>query len=129
LQRATILNPTYFNSNNNAKYIKSTSLPDKKRLLIGWLNSNGVPNYGIYDINSNTNSYLQYYFMDSYCKFIPHGFKIDYYPEKSEIIYTCLFSSNTWAASNANILVETLNKNFDQTNYAYKYNGCDINGY
>ena len=66
LQRATILNPTYFNSNNNAKYIKSTTLPDKKRLLIGWLNSNGVPNYGIYDINSNTNSYLRHYFMDSY---------------------------------------------------------------
>ena len=67
--------------------------------------------------------------MDSYCKLIPHGFKIDYYPEKSQFIYTCLFESNTWTITNANILVETINKNFIQTNYTYKFNDCDINGY
>ena len=83
----------------------------------------------MYDINYATSKYSAHYFVQSYCKFISHGFQINYYPEKNGIIYTCLFQSNTWVGANANILVESLNTNYQQTNYTYKYIDCDIHGY
>ena len=128
LKKSTLLTSTY-KSSQNIKYIKATLLPDKERLLIGWLNTSGVPYYWMYDINGNLDDYSIHYFQQSYCKFIPHGFIINYYPEKRGIIYTCLFSSNDWAPPGATILVESLNENYQQTNYTYKYVDCQLNGY
>ena len=77
----------------------------------------------MYDINQNINTYTEHYYVQTICKLIPHGFIIKHYPEKSEIIYTCIFRSNTWTVRNANILVESMNERFVQTNYTYKYEG------
>ena len=130
LKKSTLLTSTYKSSQNQyVKYIKATLLPDKERLLIGWLTTSGVPYYWMYDINGNLDDYSIHYFQQSYCKFIPHGFIINYYPEKRGIIYTCLFSSNDWAPRGATILVESLNENYQQTNYTYKYVDCQLNGY
>ena len=120
---------TTYSISEQIKYIRAASLPGDSRLLIGWLNSDRIPNYWMYDINYANSIYSIRYFVQSYCKFISHGFQINYYPEKNGIIYTCLFQSNTWVGANANILVESLNTNYQQTNYTYKYIDCDIHGY
>ena len=83
----------------------------------------------MYDINKNVDYYSDRYFVQTFCKFIPHGFKINYFPEKSVIIYKCIFESNTLTVPNANILVESLSESYTQTNYTYKYDNCNINGF
>ena len=137
LQKSTSFNPTYLRLNveDQAVYIKGALLSDEERILLGWISPDRVPHYWIYDIyennylNTNSYPYELSYFIQSYCKFIPHGFKVNFYPEKSGVIYTCIFESNTWAVPGANILVESVNENFVQTNYTYKYVNCDLNGY
>ncbi len=74
--------------------------------------STGIPYHRSYDIKKDINNYNEGFFTQTYCKLIPHGFKINYYLEKSQVIYTCIFESNTWTVSDANILVESLNENF-----------------
>ena len=81
------------------KYIRAALLPGESRLLIGWLSSDRIPSYWMYDINYATGEYSDRYFVQSYCKFISHGFQINYYPEKNNIIYTCLFQCNAGAAA------------------------------
>ena len=85
LQKATLINTKDVSIHNNGKYIKATLLPDRERLFIGWLTTDGIPYYWMYDINDEINTYSQHYFIDSYCKLIPHGFKIDYYPENPNL--------------------------------------------
>ena len=82
-----------------------------------------------YNIQSDSRSLEPKLFGKSFCKFNIHGFKIKYYPEKNEVIYTCLFESNGWTVPNAEILVETLHIQAYQTNYTYKYNNCSLNSY
>ena len=110
------------------KYIKGALLPNNQQLLIGWLNSTGVPYYELYNINYGISS-TRKFFSSSYCQFIAHGFKINYYSEKSEFIYTCPFTSNGWTVPKANILVESLDSNAEQTGYTYKYEDCSIQSY
>ena len=124
----TIFNTDY---SHEIKYIKTALLPGDESLLVGWLNSEGVPSFYKYNINDGSGSSdATHYFAESYCKFIPHGFKVDYFPEKRGIIYTCIFERDNWTdVENANILVESLNVNAQQTNYTFKYNNCNLNGY
>ena len=118
-----------FNIEKKAYYIKAALFSNKSKLFIGWIASDGVPYYWMYDINQNVEKYVEHHYTKTYCQLIPHGFKVNHYSEKSEIIYTCIFESNTWTVRNANILVESMNENFVQTNYTYKYNGCNLHGY
>ena len=124
----TIFNTDY---SHEIKYIKTALLPGDESLLVGWLNSEGVPSFYKYNINDGSSSSdATHYFFESYCRFIPHGFKVDYFPEKRGIIYTCIFERDNWTdVENANILVESLNVNAQQTNYTFKYNNCNLNGY
>ena len=122
----------YIDALGQVKYIKGTLLipeGDYKTLYVGYLTSDGTPYHWRYNINYNIVKYEIRKFDKSICELIPHGFKYTYYPEKSELLYTCLFESNTWTVPNANILVESLNNNEVQTNYTYKFNNCNLNAY
>ena len=112
-----------------AQYIKGDLVQGNQALIFGWLNTEKVPNYMKYNIQTDTLSAEPKLFGKSFCKLNIHGFKIKYYPEKNEVIYTCLFDSNGWTVPNANILVETLHVQAYQTNYTYKYNNCSLNSY
>ena len=113
----------------NAIYIKGDLFNGNNSILFGWLTETGVPYYRLYNIQNDVFKTDQKKFRDSYCELKPYGFKIKYYPEKNEVMYTCLFESNGWTVPKANILVETLSPNGYQTNYTYKFNDCQFDGY
>ena len=98
-------------------------------ILFGWLTETGVPYYRLYNIQNDVFKTEQKKFGKSYCELKYYGFKIKYYPEKNEVMYTCLFESNGWTVPKANILVETLSPYGYQTNYTYKFNDCEFDGY
>ena len=128
-QDLTPLKREYLTIPSEIKYIKSTLLPDYKNLYVGLMSSNGIAYHWKYNINMDSTSYKFKYFKDSNCKVIPHGFKYNYYPEKSELIYTCLLEKNSWTIPNAKILVENIYLNDSQKNYTYKYDNCHLHGY
>ena len=128
-QGLTPLKREYLTIQSEFKYIKSTLLPDYKNLYVGLMSSNGIAYHWKYNINMDSTSYKFKYFNASNCKVIPHGFKYNYYPEKSELIYTCLLEKNSWTIPNAKILVENIYLNDSQKNYTYKYDNCHLHGY
>ena len=115
IQLFTEKTPISFSNDDGANYIRTVLLPNNQSLLIGWLGTTKVPYFIKIDVN-NDNEFTVHHFIQTYCKYILHGFKIDYYPEKDWIMYTCIFESNEWTVPNANILVESLNTNVKQTN-------------
>ena len=129
LSKSSLKSKEKKNIQGEAKLIKAVLSSDEESLLIGWITSQGVPYHWKYNINGNINAYKVLFYGQSYCKIVPHGFQFNYYHEKNEYIYTCLFTSNGWTVSSANILVETLDINNKQLNYTYKYNNCIVNGY
>ena len=68
---------------------------------------------------------IQQYF----CKLIPHGFKINYYPEKNDIIYSCLLDNNNSSNSNYNIFAKSFDLNLVYNKSIYIYNISTIHGY
>ena len=130
IEKSKYVNPTYISSIGEVKYIKGTLLiPDYKTLYVGYISSDGTPYHWRYNINYDIGQYKIKKFDYSICESIHHGFKYIYYPEKAELLYTCLLESNTWTVPKANILVEFLNQNEIQTNYTYKFNNCNLNAY
>ena len=109
-------------------YIRGALYEGNMRLTFGWITRAGVPYYRQYDIEKKVFKADAKFFSKSYCKLIYHGFKIKYFPEKKEVMYTCIFDRNGWTEPKANILVETLAYGY-QTNYTYKFNDCDFSGY
>ena len=128
-QDITLLKRKYLSILHEIKYIKSTLLPDCQNLFVGFMSSNGIAYHWKYNINMDSTTYNLKYFNNSYCKLIPHGFKYNYYPEKSELIYTCLLENDDWTVPNAKILVANIYFNDSQKSYSYKYNDCDLHGY
>ena len=120
----------YTEINDEIKYIRAVLSPDDdESISLGWINADKVPYHWEININQVFNDNKIRFFALSYCKFLPHGFKYNYFREKKEFIYTCIFDSNDWTVPEANILVESLNKTGGQTNYTYKYDNCDVHGY
>ena len=120
----------FIQHDDEMKYIKAVLLPDKQHLFIGWLKSNGVLYYRIHNINGNLNEYSMLNIRRYFCKLIPHGFKINYYPEKNEIIYSCLLDNNNNSYnSNYHIFAKSFDVNLAENKSIYKYINCTIHGY
>ena len=130
--KSQAINTKYIDAKAEVKYIKGTLLIPEgnyKTLYVGYITSDGTPYHWRYNINYDIDQYKIKKFDYSICESIHHGFKYIYYPEKAELLYTCLLESNTWTVPKANILVEFLNQNEIQTNYTYKFNNCNLNAY
>ena len=119
----------YLGVGESVIYIKGDLFNGNTSILFGWLTEYGVPYYRLYDIEAKKFKTDSKKFVQSYCELKPYGFKIKYYPEKNEAMYTCLLQSNEWTVPKANILVETLGIYGRQTNYTYKFNDCQFDGY
>ena len=130
--KSQAINTKYIDAKAEVKYIKGTLLIPEgnyKTLYVGYITSDGTPYHWRYNINYDIDQYKIKKFDYSICESIHHGFKYIYYPEKAELLYTCLLESDTWTVPKANILVEFLNQNEIQTNYTYKFNNCNLNAY
>ena len=119
----------YFFLEEQTNYIKGDLLSGNNTLLFGWITQTGIPYYRLYNIQDDNYKIDMKKFSKTYCQLKAYGFKIKYYPEKNEVMYTCLLESNGWTVPKANILVETLGVYGYQTNYTYKYNDCQFDGY
>ena len=75
---------------DNVIIIKGDLFNGNSSLLFGWLTEIGVPNYRLYNIETTNFNPENKKFTKSYCELKPYGFKIKYYPEKKEVMYTCL---------------------------------------
>ena len=84
------------NNDKDPVYIRGALYEGNMRLTFGWITRNGVPYYRQYDIEAKKFKADAKFFSKSYCKLIYHGFKIKYFPETKEVMYTCIFESNGW---------------------------------
>lgn len=134
IKTSEVRGATYYGLNNSEitpVYLKA-ALFDKDRrnqLIFGWISSEKIPFYMYYDIEAHefySNELL--YFSGTYCKLIDYGFKIKYYPDTEEVIYTCIMENNIWTKKKANIFVETVDYG-QLKNYTYKYNDCQFSGF
>ena len=74
-------------------YIKGDLFEENMKLTYGWLTREGIPYYRQYDIEEDKFAKEAKFFSLTYCKLINHGFQIKYFPEKKEVMYTCIFKS------------------------------------
>ena len=115
--------------NYEVKLIRTVLLSGQQVLMVGWLTATGIPLYYFYYINVNK-EYVVGRFELSFCELKPYGFQINYFPDGSGIIFTCVLVRDQWTkVEKANILVESFYGNGEYKDYGYKYNNCDINGY
>ena len=74
-------------------YIKGDLFEENMKLTYGWLTIEGIPYYRQYDIEEDKFAKEAKFFSLTYFKLINHGFQIKYFPEKKEVMYTCIFKS------------------------------------
>ena len=128
LQKSTARDTFSIILTHKVKYYKATLLPDEENLLIGYISVDGIPYSAGFNIN-NKKAYSVFNFTESYCQNIVHGFKFNYYPERNESIYTCLFLSNSWTIPNAKILVGNIDEDNNHKSLNYKFDNCEVHGY
>ena len=105
------------------KCIKSCLVAqDHSKALVGLYLINGEYQYFIFDANYNS-QIKKFYLKETLCRNQYYGLKINYYKEKEEYIYSCLFDNST-------ILISMFNKELKNYKYTFKYTDCDkIYGY
>ena len=131
LSVSTIKNPSNFSTYEEVKYIRGILSSDEETLTVGWMSIDGVPYYWQYDINNAIDKYECFYYSETFCKLIPHGFKYNYYQENSKFIWSCILDSNEWFDPNSTIFADSFYHydDIEEYNTTYIFSNCDIHGY